>query len=168
MLYCSCYKFKREATFADIFEHDLPKMRGIKSDINSNIINTTDTDEKMCYSSNYEDEEVMAARSRNSSRRQSIASLDFDEMPTSVCEGKSSLPSPFHFNSSSSSSFSKFFLLTVVLDAACDDDKGLINYLYYSRLSRVISIFMLPWTLPLEFTFIFTKKYTISFLLFFP
>ncbi len=58
-------------------------------------------------------------------------SLDYDEKQTSVCE---------------------------VLDAACDDDKGIINYLYYSQLSRAISIFFLPWTLPIELSLNFTKK----------
>ncbi|CAF0713096.1 unnamed protein product [Brachionus calyciflorus] len=45
-----------------------------------------------------------------------------------------------------------------ILDAACDDDKGLINLIYNSQLSRAISIFFLPWTLPVEFSVKFSKK----------
>ena len=58
-------------------------------------------------------------------------SVDYKEMPKPICE---------------------------VLDAACNDNKGLINYVYNSQVTRAISIMLLPWTLPFEFSFNFTKK----------
>lgn len=45
-----------------------------------------------------------------------------------------------------------------ILDAACDDNKGIFNYVYHSELTRAISIMFLPWTLPVEFMFKFTKR----------
>lgn len=58
--------------------------------------------------------------------------LNYQEMPTAVCE---------------------------ILDVACADDKGLINYVYASKLSRAISIMFLPWLLPIEFSINFTKRF---------
>lgn len=49
-----------------------------------------------------------------------------------------------------------------VLDAACNDNQGILNYVYNSQFSRAISIMFLPWTLPVEFSVNFSKKLDFS------
>lgn len=45
-----------------------------------------------------------------------------------------------------------------VLDAACQDEKNLLNYIFNSQIIRAISLALLPWTLPLEISLNFTKR----------
>jgi patatin-like phospholipase domain-containing protein 2 len=45
-----------------------------------------------------------------------------------------------------------------VLDVACEENEGLVRYLIDSQLSRALSIMFLPWTLPFELSYKFTKK----------
>ena len=51
-----------------------------------------------------------------------------------------------------------FLYLNTVLDVASDENKGIINYVFDSQLSRALQIMFLPWTLPFEFSLNFTKK----------
>lgn len=48
------------------------------------------------------------------------------------------------------------------MDAACNDNQGILNYVYHSQFSRAISIMFLPWTLPVEFSVNFSKKLDFS------
>ncbi len=77
--------------------------------------------------------------------------LNYKEMPTSVCESKK-----YSLFKMTDWIFKKSIIL--VLDAACEDNKGILYSVYDSQISRAISIILLPWTLPLEFTFNFTRK----------
>ncbi len=45
------------------------------------------------------------------------------------------------------------------MDAACEDNKGILYTVYDSQISRAVSIMLLPWTLPVEFSLSFTKRY---------
>ncbi len=130
LLQCSCQRLRERSTIQSIVGEDFPldDILIIKEEISD-----SDEDQTIQYSKN------------------AIEPLNYQEMPTPVCDGN--LFSYFRF----------FFLYLVfpftVLDRACADYKGgLISHVYNSKFSRAISIFFLPMTLPIDMSLNFTKR----------
>ncbi len=140
LLECSCHRLIREKTsISSVFGEDLHGYSvyeddGMDNENDSNIIYDSDEDNIIQYA-------------------QSNEPLNFQEMPTSVCESKN-----FQKKCPVKIFVLTFYSILKVLDKACNDEKGILNYVYDSELSRCISIMFMPWTLPLEFSLNFTKK----------
>jgi hypothetical protein len=131
LLECSCSKFLRpKTTLYSVIGEDF-------EDVNAyDDYSKIDVDEDRRRGENENDaESVITSYDSDEEKINQYAHsnepLKYEEMPVSVCE---------------------------ILDTAVNDNTGLISYIQNSQVSRLVSIAFLPWTLPIEFSFNFSKR----------
>ena len=155
LLHCSCLRHVREKTsISSVVGEDL---HDLTNHIEENRAiyeaaydEMSDMEEQIDEEEDEEDKIIQYAHANDS--------LKYQEMSNTVCEGEQntdliSLPS----QELTGRSFNAWFDF-LVLDAACQDEKNLLNYIFNSQIIRAISLALLPWTLPLEISLNFTKK----------
>lgn len=150
LLQCSCSRSWEKMSINSMFgEH----LNGFE---NSSAIVGADDDEEVMdvddESDVYDSEEDNVATLLQYANTQPLA---YQEMPASVC-ASTCKKAVIQLLSYEFNDLAK--LIFKVLDAACNDSQGLLNFIFDSQLSRAISIIFLPWTLPVEFCLNFTKK----------